>query len=136
MKEEKNSQVRVEQQSDAERSEPLRSSEKSNSLSGPDESDTSSPHLHAKTFLAVFSVALIYFAQVFNVVGAGSVCDSLVAPLRYLLTVLQSYLLISNKLSVVQLMAFGFRHQLLSLQSYSAYQHHRRQIFGVDDGSL
>ncbi len=31
------------------------------------------PHLHAKTFLAVFSVCLIYFAQLVNLVGAGAV---------------------------------------------------------------
>lgn len=31
------------------------------------------PHLHAKTFLAVSAVYLIYFAQVFSLVGAGAV---------------------------------------------------------------
>jgi hypothetical protein len=31
------------------------------------------PHLHAKTFLIVFTVCLIYFAQLINVVGAGAV---------------------------------------------------------------
>ena len=31
------------------------------------------PHLHAKTFLVVFAVCLIYFAQLINVVGAGAV---------------------------------------------------------------
>jgi hypothetical protein len=31
------------------------------------------PHLHARTFLAVFAVCLIYFAQVFSLVGAGAV---------------------------------------------------------------
>jgi len=31
------------------------------------------PHLHAKTFLVVFAVCLIYFVQVVNVVGAGAV---------------------------------------------------------------
>ncbi len=31
------------------------------------------PHLHAKTFLAVFAVCLIYFAQVVSLVGAGAV---------------------------------------------------------------
>jgi len=34
------------------------------------------PHLHAKTFLIVFAVCLIYFAQLINVVGAGAVCIS------------------------------------------------------------
>jgi hypothetical protein len=32
------------------------------------------PHLHAKTFLAVFAVCLIYIAQTFTLVGAGAVC--------------------------------------------------------------
>jgi hypothetical protein len=32
------------------------------------------PHLHAKTFLSVFAVSLIYFAQLINHVGAGAVC--------------------------------------------------------------
>ena len=31
------------------------------------------PHLHAKTFLAVFAICVIYFAQIYNVVGAGAV---------------------------------------------------------------
>lgn len=31
------------------------------------------PHLHSKTFLTVFSVCFIYFAQLINVVGAGAV---------------------------------------------------------------
>jgi hypothetical protein len=30
-------------------------------------------HLHAKTFLTVFAVCLIYFAQLINVVGGGAV---------------------------------------------------------------
>uniref|UniRef100_L2FZX6 Siderophore iron transporter n=1 Tax=Colletotrichum fructicola (strain Nara gc5) TaxID=1213859 RepID=L2FZX6_COLFN len=30
------------------------------------------PHLHAKTFLTVFAVCVIYFAQLINVVGAGA----------------------------------------------------------------
>ncbi len=33
-----------------------------------------SVHLHANTFLAVFAVLLIYFAQLVSLVGAGSVC--------------------------------------------------------------
>jgi len=32
-----------------------------------------SPQLHAKTFLVVFAVCLIYFAQLVNLVGAGVV---------------------------------------------------------------
>jgi len=31
------------------------------------------PELHAKTFLAVFAVCLIYFAQDFALIGAGAV---------------------------------------------------------------
>jgi hypothetical protein len=31
------------------------------------------PHLHGKTYLTVFAVCLIYFAQLINVVGAGAV---------------------------------------------------------------
>lgn len=30
-------------------------------------------HLHAKTFLVVFAVFCIYFAQLVNIVGAGAV---------------------------------------------------------------
>ena len=36
------------------------------------------PQLHAKTYLALFTVCLIYFAQLVNLVGAGAVSDSLV----------------------------------------------------------
>ncbi|KAK3934177.1 hypothetical protein QBC46DRAFT_85809 [Diplogelasinospora grovesii] len=31
------------------------------------------PHLHAKTFLAIFAVCVIYFTQIYNLVGAGAV---------------------------------------------------------------
>jgi hypothetical protein len=41
------------------------------------ELDEPVPHLHAKTFLTVFAVCLIYFAQLINVVGAGAVSISL-----------------------------------------------------------
>lgn len=34
------------------------------------------PHLHMKTYLTVFAICLIYFAQLVNVVGAGAVRDS------------------------------------------------------------
>lgn len=37
-----------------------------------EDTDEPVPHLHAKTFLVVFAVCLIYFAQVINVVGAGA----------------------------------------------------------------
>jgi hypothetical protein len=38
-----------------------------------DNGDEPVPHLHAKTYLTVFAVCLIYFAQLINVVGAGAV---------------------------------------------------------------
>ncbi len=38
-----------------------------------EDTDEPVPHLHAKTYLTVFAVCLIYFAQVYNVVGAGAV---------------------------------------------------------------
>jgi len=38
-----------------------------------EERDEPVPHLHAKTFLVVFAVCLIYFAQLINVVGSGAV---------------------------------------------------------------
>jgi len=38
-----------------------------------EEGDEPQPKLHAKTFLAVFAVCLIYFAQDFTLVGAGAV---------------------------------------------------------------
>jgi hypothetical protein len=38
-----------------------------------DNEDEPVPHLHAKTYLTVFAVCLIYFAQLINVVGAGAV---------------------------------------------------------------
>jgi hypothetical protein len=44
--------------------------------SGIEDADEVSPHLHAKTFLTVFAVCLIYFAQLINVVGAGAVSPS------------------------------------------------------------
>ncbi|RDW76097.1 hypothetical protein BP5796_06918 [Coleophoma crateriformis] len=36
------------------------------------EDDGQVPHLHAKTYLTVFAVCLIYFTQLINVVGAGA----------------------------------------------------------------
>lgn len=44
--------------------------------SGDGGDDEPEPHLHAKTFLAVFAVCLIYFAQDFTLVGAGAVSFS------------------------------------------------------------
>jgi hypothetical protein len=73
MKEEKNMEMRVGQQSDTEKSDPQTASETRDANAGSDENDEVGPHLHAKTFLAVFAVAMIYFSQVLNVVGAGSV---------------------------------------------------------------
>jgi hypothetical protein len=66
-------QIRVEQQSDTERSEPQTGTEKRLRITSPDDNEEVTPHLHAKTFLIIFAVALIYFTQVFNLVGAGSV---------------------------------------------------------------
>jgi hypothetical protein len=40
--------------------------------------DEPQPKLHAKTFLAVFAVCLIYFAQDFALVGAGAVSSDFV----------------------------------------------------------
>ncbi|KAI9048965.1 hypothetical protein LZ554_006814 [Drepanopeziza brunnea f. sp. 'monogermtubi'] len=37
------------------------------------------PHLHAKTFLVVFAMCLIYFAQLFNVVGSGARAQDIAA---------------------------------------------------------
>lgn len=40
-----------------------------------DEAQTPSPQrVHAKTFLALFAMCLIYFAETFALIGAGSVC--------------------------------------------------------------
>ncbi|KAH8594881.1 major facilitator superfamily domain-containing protein [Bisporella sp. PMI_857] len=41
--------------------------------------DVPVPHLHAKTFLAVFAVCLIYVAQLINIVGSGSQAQNIVA---------------------------------------------------------
>ncbi|KAG4444107.1 hypothetical protein IFR05_000460 [Cadophora sp. M221] len=41
-------------------------------ISSIEDTDEPVPHLHAKTFLVVFAVCLIYFAQLINVVGAGA----------------------------------------------------------------
>lgn len=46
-----------------------------------EDADEPVPHLHAKTFLIVFSVCLIYFAQLINVVGAGAVSRATPPPL-------------------------------------------------------
>ncbi|EGO52062.1 hypothetical protein NEUTE1DRAFT_50973 [Neurospora tetrasperma FGSC 2508] len=43
-----------------------------NKTSDGPESDDPVPHLHAKTFLAVFAVCLIYIAQLISLVGAGA----------------------------------------------------------------
>lgn len=40
------------------------------------------PHLHTKTFLAVFAVFGIYFAQVYCLVGAGAVSVTVAFPPR------------------------------------------------------
>lgn len=38
------------------------------------------PHLHAKTYLAVFTVTVIYYAQLVNLVGAGAVREPELPP--------------------------------------------------------
>jgi len=40
-----------------------------------EDDDEPVPHLHAKTYLTVFAICLIYFAQLINVVGGGAVSD-------------------------------------------------------------
>ncbi|KAF9872152.1 siderophore iron transporter [Colletotrichum karsti] len=45
---------------------------KPGSSDGSDVSNEPEPQLHMKTFLAVFAVALIYFAQLFSLIGAGA----------------------------------------------------------------
>ncbi|KAK3377462.1 major facilitator superfamily domain-containing protein [Podospora didyma] len=40
------------------------------------------PHLHAKTFLAVFAVCVIYFVQIYNVVGAGAQANTIALTLN------------------------------------------------------
>lgn len=42
-------------------------------MTSVEDADEPVPHLHAKTFLVVFAVCLIYFVQLINVVGAGAV---------------------------------------------------------------
>ncbi|KAJ4384359.1 hypothetical protein N0V85_008383, partial [Neurospora sp. IMI 360204] len=54
----------------AEKAPPSQTNENDTS-DGPD-SDDPVPHLHAKTFLAVFAVCLIYIAQLISLVGAGA----------------------------------------------------------------
>jgi hypothetical protein len=56
-----------------------KATETSSSIEDPDEP---TPHLHAKTFLIVFAVCLIYFAQLVNVVGAGAVRISIVLSIQ------------------------------------------------------
>lgn len=66
-------QVRVvEQQSDTDGSEKSKKSPSSVGSSTLDE-DEAAPRLHAKTFLIIFTVGLIYFTQVVNIVGTGAV---------------------------------------------------------------
>ncbi|EFX04880.1 siderophore iron transporter [Grosmannia clavigera kw1407] len=44
----------------------------------PPAEDEPIPHLHAKTFLTVFAVCTVYFAQLVNVVGAGAQAQKIV----------------------------------------------------------
>lgn len=62
--------VRPENDTPSTPSEPEKSDNKEHSIEDHEEPV---PHLHAKTFLIVFAVCLIYFAQLINVVGAGAV---------------------------------------------------------------
>lgn len=74
MKEEvKTAQYRVEPQSDTDSSTQDGGSKTSTSSIGKHEEDEIAPRLHAKTFLIIFTVALMYFTQVVNIVGTGSV---------------------------------------------------------------
>lgn len=50
-----------------------KASSNDNDTSEDTESNDRAPHLHAKTFLAVFAVCLIYIAQLISLVGAGAV---------------------------------------------------------------
>jgi hypothetical protein len=50
------------------------------SFHGSLSSDEPAPRLHAKTFLAVFAVCLIYFAQLVSLVGAGAVSPQRIPP--------------------------------------------------------
>jgi hypothetical protein len=70
-------QVTEESTATAERpesSEPEHEKPKEVATSSIEDPEEPVPHLHAKTFLTVFAVCLIYFAQLINVVGAGAVC--------------------------------------------------------------
>ena len=67
------SHVLVEQQSDTERSDQQNGVGMRVGIQDQEKSDEAVPHLHAKTFLIIFAVALIYFTQVLSVVGTGSV---------------------------------------------------------------
>lgn len=75
-----NVQVRIEPHSDTETSEKPKgfvdNRDKRISIVDPENDEIPVPRLHAKTFLIVFAVALIYFTQVLNIVGAGSVLES------------------------------------------------------------
>ncbi|KIH91218.1 siderophore iron transporter [Sporothrix brasiliensis 5110] len=51
---------------------------KSAQSSEPSVEDEPAPQLHAKTFLVVFAVCFIYFAQLVNVVGAGAQAQTVV----------------------------------------------------------
>lgn len=70
-----NVQVRIEPQSDTDTSEKETIARKRISIVDPENDEVPVPRLHAKTFLIIFAVALIYFTQVLNIVGAGSVSE-------------------------------------------------------------
>jgi hypothetical protein len=66
-------EVREVQQYDTEKSERQGVLEKHTSIIVEEVDEDVVPHLHAKTYVTVFAVALISFAQIINIVGAGSV---------------------------------------------------------------
>jgi hypothetical protein len=94
------------------------------------------PHLHAKTFLTVFAVCLIYFAQLINVVGAGAVrIFRSLYQLEVLLTLKTRELKIFLTCSAVVPTACGLLHPSLSLQPFSVHRCHKQRTTGEDDGS-
>ncbi len=97
------------------------------------EEDEPVPHLHAKTYLTVFAVCLIYFAQLINVVGAGAV--------SYMSSMNFNYLTQDSVLKILALSS-GTRTNPSGLpplspfsQSSSPHLSHKLLITGGDDGS-
>lgn len=61
----------------SEKESPINSTPTNDSVALDEVGEEPKPHLHAKTFLAVFAVFGIYFAQVYCLVGAGAVSVTL-----------------------------------------------------------